>query len=554
MKLPTSLKPQANIVSLIRTLSPSSLAILFVSSASIVVLSFAVPLVALQTYDRVIAYASRDTLAWLCVGCLLALVLNALLEYWRSCLCAWSASRYVLTMDKKLSEAILDASPEAVRRENDFRHLERFRSLSGAAGAILSRFLPIASEVPFALVYLIVLAAIGGWTVIVPIIALLAEFFVALFARPYYLKAKVHAEEAEQKRTAYISFALRRMHFIKAQAMEQAAMGAFEREQAVETDALAQRARLDMRLDEFGRLINGAASFGVMLVGGVLIANGRLTYGAVSACLFFSARLVGIARDFRKGVFLLADASEDLSEQALGLEIPKRTGAGEPSLPRNVQGRLEFAHVDYGSGSIDRLSKLSFTLRPGQAALVCGESNAVRSAICRLAAGILAPDEGQVLLDAYPSSRWDFLSSQGAIGYVSQRSSVLPGSLVDNIAAFDPLRREAALDIAQVLGLEKTISRLPKGFETIIAQGAFGGLSASDLRLVTIARALARRPRLLVWDEADTGLDASASALCAELLSDLAGSMGILINSRAAAFRQLASCKIGPLAALEAAK
>jgi ATP-binding cassette subfamily C protein LapB len=531
---------------LLKSVHPLTVAVLFVASAALVTLSFAVPLTALQVYDRIIAYGSRSTLAWLALGCLAALLLEASLQHGRSCLCAWSAARYTMAMDRRLAETILAASPETVASEDAARHLERFRGLSGAAGTVLARFLPVVAEAPFALAYFAVLEAVGGRVVIVPACAAVAELALALALRPRYLSINESAAEAERNRAGYIGFALKRIHFIKAQALEQPALGVFEREQSASTAALARRMGLNRFMDEFGRIVSGATSFGIMLWGGSLVSSGVLTFGAVSASLFFSSRFVGIARDLRRGLFLIADARESLKEQYRGLDLQPRSGAGDPPLPSGVEGRLEFVDVQYGKEESQEVAGLSFILRPGEAVLVRGANKFVRSAICRLAAGIVGPDRGLVLLDAYPSSRWDFRDSPGTVGYVSGGSSVLPGSLLDNIASFDPGQRDMALDISQVLGLDRIVSRLPRGFETSIGPGDQGGLSRSSIRLVTLARALARRPRILVWDEADADLDAAAAERCRSLLADLHGSMSLLLNARSAAFRNLASAAIGP--------
>ena len=513
---------------------------LFLASAAIMVLSFAVPLTVLQTYDRIIAHSSRATLAWLSLGCLAALALDALMSYGRDALCAWTASRFSIEADRRLAGRLLDAEPETVASEDGRIHLERLRSAGGAVAAVLSRSLPVAAEAPFALAYLAILLLVGKQAAWVPIGTALLEFAVALALRPWYRSLVDGAEAAERDRIGYIGHSLDRLHFIKSQAIERMAIRGFEARQAAETRARAARVAFDRRMEEFGRLMSGAATFGLVIAGGILVTRGELGYGAVSAMLFFALRFVAITRDIRKTVFVLADAGSTLAEAERGMDLPARSGAGEPALPRDVEGRLEFEAVSYGT----ELRSLSFVLRPGEAALVRGTSREAGSAVCRLAAGILEPSAGLVLVDAYPSTRWDFRRSPGVVGYVSSRSSVLPGSVLDNVAAFDPARREAALDASQVFGLDRIVAKLPMGFETPIGPSDSGGLSASALRLVTVARALAIRPRVLAWDEADADLDAEARAACLAVLSELKGSMSLVLHTSAPDFTALADSVI----------
>jgi ATP-binding cassette subfamily C protein LapB len=533
----------AGVRALLRSVSPGTMAALLISSAAMVVLSFAVPLTVLQTYDRILAYGSRSTLAFLCLGCLAALVLNALLEYWRSLLGAWTAARYVRSQDLLLMDAILSASPETLQLQEAERHLERFRTVNGTATALLARSLPTLAEAPFAACYLAVLVFVGGRIALVGAAAALAEIVLALAFQPLVLSLGREAEGAERDRTRYISYALDRIHFLKAQALEHTALLGFERAQSSETGATARRLSAERWLDEAGRAIGTCATFGTIIWGGILIARGDLTVGSVSACLFFASRLTGVARNVRRALFSLADARADLREHEAGLALARRGGSHAPPLPRGAQGRLEFEDVRWTppGATCALLDGVSFVVRPGEAALAEHPLEEGRSAICRLAAGLVEPTSGSVLLDAYPSTRWDFRGAGGVVAYVSSRGGVLPGSILENIASFDIGRRDCALDVAQLFGLDSVVSRLPRGFETRIGPHEPGGLSASALRLVTIARALALRPRLLVWDVAEADLDGDARIMTLELLRELSGATTLLINSAWTPLREMAA-------------
>lgn len=521
------------------------------ASAAMVVLSFAIPLTVLQAYDRIIAFKSLPTLAWLSLGCLTALVLNGLLEFGRGTLSAWTAARFVRKTDQMLIQRILDADPDAVARGGIERHLERFRALGRISNVIIARTLPAAAEAPFFFAYLALLVFIGGWAATPSILVGMTELLLAAGFRKTMFDNSKKYEEAERHRVEYLAYALERIHFIKAQALEHVVFRGFEEVQTDEVAANSHKMSANRTLEEFDKAMMSFTTFGTIIWGGVLVAQGRLTVGTVSACLFFASRLVGIARNIRRTAFALTETKADLVELNIGLALPSRVDAHEMPLPRNVEGRLEFDAVSF----TDPVSKeiladgVSFTVRPGTFALLQSDSTrrssgARAGALCRLAAGIIHPDSGQVLIDAYQSTRWDFRGTMAAVSYISMRSSVMPGTILENIASFDPGRREGALDVAQLFGLDRIVSRLPRGFETAISTTESGGLSASALRLVTIARALAFRPRLLVWDSADLDLDQEARDSVLEVMRKLRGATTVLINSRDPAFRDLADMVI----------
>lgn len=544
-----SVSPIATVIRPMLTLSVVATAV--AASAAIVVLSFAVPLTVLQAYDRIIAFKSISTLVWLSLGCLAALSLNALLEYGRGVLGAWAAARYVRKTDQTLIRRILNSDPDVVTREGLERHMERFRVLGRVANVIIARTLPTFAEAPFFFAYLALLIFIGGWAAAPAVLVSLVELSLAMFSRVPVLEDSKKYEEKERNRVKYLAYALERIHYIKAQALEHIIFRGFERVQVDEVVANDRKMAASRKIEELDKALMSATTFGTILWGGVLVARGNLTVGTVSACLFFASRMVGITRNIRRTSFALTEVKADLAELRLGLELASRIDANESALPRTVEGRLEFDAVTY----FDPLSKeklidnASFTIRPGSFARVSGErasgiSSRSGSALCRLAAGIIQPNSGQVLIDAYQSARWDFRGSMAAVSYVSLRSSVMPGTILENIASFDPSRREVALDVAQLFSLDKIVSRLPQGFETSINANDSGGLSASALRLVTIARAFAFRPRILIWDSADLDLDEEARTSVLEFLRKLKGTTTVLIHSNDSAFLGLTDSAI----------
>ena len=524
---------------------------MLMASAAMSVLAFAVPLTVLQVYDRIVAYRSLSTHVWLSLGCVCAIVLNALLEYGRSVLASWNAARFVQEKDRQLIERLFETDPLLVGKHGTVRHLERLRTLSPAANTAIARVLPALVDAPFVIVYLVVLVFIGRAVSLVGISAVVMESALVFASRKALLKSSFLAERAERSRVSYLAYALDRLHFVKAQALEHVVLRGFEQVQASELRANEHRASLNRRLDEAGRILHSATTFGTIIVGGVLVSRGSLTVGSVSASLFFATRIISIVQNLRRAVFAGAEAGVDLREVARGLELPRRLGAREPDLPRSIEGRLEFENVGYDdpAGAGSPIPGLSFIVRPGEIVSVAsrearGNGPDAGSAVCRLAAGLAAPSGGRVFIDAYSSDRWHFLGRGGAVAYLSSRSGVLPGSILDNASSFDPGRRDGAFDVARLLELDEVVSRLPRGFETQIGPNNYGGLSASAIRLVTVVRALALRPRVFLWDRADANLDEAGRSLVLNLMGKLRGTMTVAINSADPEFRALASREV----------
>ncbi len=260
-------------------------------------------------------------------------------------------------------------------------------------------------------------------------------------------------------------------------------------------------------------IFSHAVVFGIICFGGVLVSSGILTVGSVSACLFFSIRVELIARDISKAVLSASEITRSVNDlQQLFYETPG-SAKYRQALPVSISGRLEFSRVQSSQcGRPEEEGELSFTLQSGETALINTSSGTYAqhmraSAVCKMAAGIILPESGQIFVDAYPSSEWLFTANTGTVAYISDKNSVMPGTILENISAFDSEKVYAALDVAGFFSFDATVSRLPLGFETKIQKNKPAGLSRSDLQLICIIRSLSIRPRVIIWDKADTDLD-----------------------------------------------
>lgn len=152
------------------------------------------------------------------------------------------------------------------------------------------------------------------------------------------------------------------------------------------------------------------------------------------------------------------------------------------------------------------LKKQSLSIRPGEQVTLTGRTGAGKSTLFKLLLGLYRPQEGRVLVEGRDASRIADEEKRRLFGYVEQNFRLVPGSVLDQITLFDPLiSRKAAMEAASLVGLDSAIEALPQGFETPCAEGIF---SQGQWQLLSIARAIAAGPRILLLDEITANLDA----------------------------------------------
>ncbi len=180
-------------------------------------------------------------------------------------------------------------------------------------------------------------------------------------------------------------------------------------------------------------------------------------------------------------------------------------------LPPKVElaGRLELRDIRFRYSLSDPIviDGASMIVEPGEHVAITGPSGGGKSTLVKIILGLLEPNEGEVLLDGRPLARFGHKNYHDQVSAVLQDDSLFAGSIADNIALFDDSQdMERIMDSSKAAAIHDDIMRMPMGYETLV--GDMGSsLSGGQKQRVLLARALYRRPKLLVMDEGTAHLD-----------------------------------------------
>ncbi|MFD0571455.1 ATP-binding cassette domain-containing protein [Kitasatospora gansuensis] len=271
--------------------------------------------------------------------------------------------------------------------------------------------------------------------------------------------------------------------------------------------------------------LSSAATATVVVLGSSMLLGGSLSIGTLLAFLlllngFLSpvGQLVGAASEFtmaRAQNALLEDVESTEPDPYLN---PVLDAPAEPA-PR-LSGELELRDVEFGydPNRPPTLAGISLHIRPGEWVAVIGGSGSGKSTMARLAAGVLRPWSGQVLLDGRPRDDWHRSVVTSQVAYVEQQLRLFEGTVRENLTLWNPAADEdalrRALDDAEVAELVARRGGLDAGRIDEDARNLSGG----ERQRLELARALALDPVLLVLDEATSALDAHTEAAVNEHL------------------------------------
>lgn len=181
-----------------------------------------------------------------------------------------------------------------------------------------------------------------------------------------------------------------------------------------------------------------------------------------------------------------------------------------------ARGDVVLSHVTFGYGEKPVLSDFSMTVKEGEQVTLVGRTGAGKSTVFRLLLGLYQPEEGDITIGGVNVSAIPDHERRACIGCVEQRFSRVPGTVLDQITLSDPtITEEMAQNAAKLAGMDDAIRALPNGYNTICTDSMF---SQGEWQLLSIARAAAANPAVLLLDEITANLDAETETRVLEAL------------------------------------
>ncbi len=280
-----------------------------------------------------------------------------------------------------------------------------------------------------------------------------------------------------------------------------------------------------------GALFMGAASAGVYAAiavvlgyGGLLVADGVLTAGALTAFLVYTLL---IAMGLGTLADIWAEAMKGLGAAERVFELTDRVAAMPTTGGRrleHVEGRVGFHSVHFAYPSraeVPVLRGVDLTVRPGEVVALVGPSGAGKSTVGSLLVRLYDPTAGRITLDGVDLRELDPGWLRRLVGVVSQEPVLFSTSIADNVRYGRPRASDAeVLDAIRAANAEKFVLGFPEGLATKVGERG-QQLSGGQKQRIAIARALLKDPRILLLDEATSALDAESEALVQEALARL---------------------------------
>ena len=258
--------------------------------------------------------------------------------------------------------------------------------------------------------------------------------------------------------------------------------------------------------------LGGTITLAVSLIGNIVMYYLSVRSGVtVSSYYAFTAAFAMVSGAF-SSLSSVAGAAANIKpilEMARPiLEAKPEYEEGKKNVER-LRGGIELSHVSfkYGGMSENVIDDLSLKIKPGEYLAVVGATGCGKSTLLRLLLGFEKPQKGSIYYDRYDLSRVDLRSLRRKIGVVMQDAKLFSGDIFANITISAPeMTLDGAWEAAELAQVAEDIRKMPMGMNTLISEGQ-GGISGGQRQRLMIARALAPKPKILMFDEATSALD-----------------------------------------------
>ena len=353
--------------------------------------------------------------------------------------------------------------------------------------------------------------------ILLPVLPLLAAFTRHVQRRT--LAAQMENRRAVAAISAQVPEALHNIRTIRALGLEDYMSARYDRRIGESYAAVEKTNFYDAVYSPVVLTLNAAVVGVVMLLSAsgnarVLTLFG-MSVGTSVAVINYISRIFAPIESLGMEIQTIQSAMAGVKRINAFLAQPERAAqaAESAAVPR---GDVAVDHVTFGYGGRTVLSDLSFTVKAGEQATLIGRTGAGKSTVFKLLLGLYRPEKGTVTIGGVDVSQITDRQRRSCIGCVEQHFARVPGTVLDQITLGDPrITRDMARKAARLAGLDAAICAFPDGYDTRCTDGMF---SQGEWQLLSIARAAAADPAVLLLDEITANLDAQTEARVLEAL------------------------------------
>lgn len=501
------------------------------ASLAIQLMALATPLCTQVVIDKVVVHQTLSTLTVIGVALLVFMVFTAAMSGVRQYLVLHTGNRVDAVLGARVFAHLVALPPRYFEQRPTGVIAARLHAVESIREFVAGAAVTLLLDIPFLLIFLAVMVHYSVPLSAVSVAVLAAIVVVSLIVTPVFRRRLNQQFLLGARNQAFLTEYVAGIETVKSLQMEPQLKERYGEYLASYLNAGFRTRSLS---NIYHTLANGLEQLMTLLVlwlGARLVMTDRdFTVGMLVAFQMFAGRLsqpllrlAGLWQQFQEASIAVARLGDILN-------VLPEPYALTPARENARRGLIEFRGVAFRHA--DHLPylyrNLNLTLTPGRCVALIGPSGCGKSTLARLMQGFYLPTDGQILLDGHDLRHLSANELRQVFGVVPQETVLFAGTVYENLLLANPRASfEQVIAACRLAGIHETIERLPTGYQTKLGERGTG-LSGGQRQRVAIARALLKGPKVLIFDEATSGLDAATAEGLAKTINSFKGRVSSL--------------------------
>ncbi|WP_035060440.1 type I secretion system permease/ATPase [Andreprevotia chitinilytica] len=496
--------------------------------------ALALPLYSMNVYDRVVPNHAVETLWVLAIGAVMVMSFDFTLRTVRGYIVDLASKRIDVTLSALIMERVLGIRM-ANRPASVGSFVANLHSFESVRDFIASASITALIDMPFVLLFLLVLMWLSPWLLVTPITGM-----VIVIVFTWLTQGKMHelveiSQRASAQRNATLVESVAGIETVKTQQAESTFQRRWEHTSLFLAQVSSRLKLLSTTTVNFTSTVTQWVNVITVIAGVYLLTDNQLSLGGIIAATMLSSRVMAPFGQVAGLLLQYQNARTSLSSIETYMKLPiERPTDASLLLHEHMQGGIEFRNVTFAYGDNPPVLKgISLRIRPGEKVAVIGRVGSGKTTLEKLVLGLYQPDEGAVLIDGIDCRQLDPADLRRHIGHAPQDPILFYGSLRDNVAMGAPFADdEMTLAAAQLAGVSDFADAHPHGYEMLIGERG-ESLSGGQRQAVSLARAVLSDPAILLLDEPTSSMDhLSEERLKVRLRPYISGKTMLLVTHR----------------------